>query len=381
MKTLLTLGLLALLAAPAAADVIVLRDGTRIEGVKVTAETAAKVEYKQPKVNAPQSKPSAEVRDVEYASTSTDFREGLKAQAEGSLAAAAAYFDVAAEDEKLPEHVKATARFLSGDLWLAAGDLKDADEAFAALVKTWPDSRHLPAALSGRGQALLQSGDFAGAQKAFETLKAEAKAKSLGERWEIDADYHSLVAAVAGDLKGADGKPVDAVAGFQAILKRAEGKDAELAARCKVQIGRVHLGAGRNDEALPLFEGIIAQRLDLPDEVVAGAYNGRGRVYFARATTRLEAATATGAKGDKVKAEAQRSEAMDLFGEARLDFLRVFTQYNAVQDQQAEAVFWAAQCFVNIGDTDSDTRSKALLRLCATSYPNSPWGQKAKQSL
>lgn len=381
MKSLTTLGLLALLAAPAAADVIVLRDGTRLEGVKVTAESAAKVEYKQPKVNAPQSRPSAEVRDIEYASTSPDFREGLKAQAEGSLATAAAFFDAAAEDEKLPEHVKATARYLSAALWLEAGDLKDADSAFAALLKAWPDSRHLPAALSGRGQALLQNGDFAEARKAFETLKAEAKAKSLGERWDIDADYHALVATVAGDLKGSDGKPVDAVAGFQAILARAEGKDTELAARCRVQIGRVHLGAGRNDEALPLFEGILDQRLDLPDEVVAGAYNGRGRVLYARASTRLEAATSTGAKGDKVKAEAQRAEAMELFAEARLDFLRVFTQYNAVLSQQAEALFWASQCFINIGDAEADARSKALLRLCATSYPGSTWGQKAKQSL
>ncbi len=371
----------ALLAGPAAsADTIVLRDGTSIEGVKVTSESWEKVEYKQPKVSAPQSKPAAEVRDVIYASTSPDFREGQKSAAAGDAVTAAAYYDAAATDDKLPEFVRATARRLSADLWLAVGNLGDAGLAYDDLLKTFPNSRHRPAAMAGKGQALLQSADFGGAQQAFEALETEAKAKGFGERWEIEADYYGLVAVVAGKLKGPDGKAVDAVAGFEAIQKRAEGKDAELVARCRVQIARVKLGEGQDDAALPLFAAIIDERLDLPAEVVAGAYNGRGRVLFNRATAKLDVAKATGAKGDKAKAEAQRDEALDLFRDARLDFLRVFTQYSAVQGQQAEALFWAAQCFMNVGDTDAATRARVLLKLCETNYPNSTWGQRAKQS-
>jgi len=366
----------ALLAVAARADTIVLRDGTSIEGVKITSESWEKVEYKQPKVSTAQAKPAAGVRDVTYASTSADFREGQKSAAAGDAVMAAAYYDAAAVDEKLPEFVRATARRLSADLWLSVGNLVDAGAAYDNLLKAFPKSRHRPAAMAGKGQALLQSSDFGGAQQAFEALKTEAKAKGFGERWEIEADYYGLVAVVAGKLKGSDGKPVDAVAGFGAIQKRAEGKDAELVARCRVQIARVQLGEGKDDAALPLFAAIIDERLDLPAEVVAGAYNGRGRVLFNRASARLETAKATGVK-DKAKAEAQRDEALDLFRDARLDFLRVFTQYSAVQGQQAEALFWAAQCFLNVNDTDALTRARVLLRLCETNYPKSTWGQRA----
>ncbi len=370
----------ALLAGAASADTLVLRDGTSIDGVKVTAETWQRVEFKQPKVGTPQSRPAVEVREVVYASTSSDFREGQKAAAAGDAVTAAAYFDAAVADDKLPLFVRATARRLAADLWLAAGNLVDAGEAYDDLLETFENSRHRPAALAGKGQALLQSADFAGARKAFEALKAEARDKGFGERWEIEADYFGLVAVVAGKLKGADGQPVDAIAGFEAIRQRAEGKDVELVARCRVQIGRVHLGEGRDDAARTLFESILADRLDLPAEVVAGAYNGRGRTLFNQASARLDAADATAARGDKAKAAAQRDEALALFRDARLDFLRVFTQYGSVQGQQAEALFWAAQCFDNIGDTDASARSRVLLRLCETNYPNSPWGQRARQS-
>jgi tetratricopeptide (TPR) repeat protein len=371
----------ALLAAAARADVIVLRDGTRLDGVKVVSETYEKVEYKQPKVASNQSKPAADVRDIEYAATSADFREGLKAWHEDAdLATAAAYFDSAATDDKLPANVRATARRFSADCWLAGGNLVDAAAAYADLIKSWPDTRHLAAALLGKGQALLQSGSFAEAKQAFDALKAEVAAKSLGERWEIEGDYNGLVAVVAGKLKGADGQAVDAVAGFEALRKRAAGKDPELEAKCEVQLGRLHLNEGKLDQALPLFDAIIGERLDIADqEVLAGAFNGRGRCLFNQAQAKLDAATA--AKGDKARADALRLDAVGLFKEARRDFLRVFTVYSAVQGQQAEALYFAAQCFLNVADKDADSRSKVLLTLCSRNYPNSTWGKEAKKSL
>ncbi len=371
----------ALLAATLRADVIVLRDGSTIEGVKVTGETYEKVEFKQPKVATPQSRPAADVRDIEYAATSSDFRAGLTAwHQDADLATAAAWFDSAAQDDKLPAFVRATARRYSADCWLAGGDQADAASAYDDLIRSWPDSRHLAAALLGRGRALLQAGRYSEAQQAFDELKAEVQAKSLGERWAIEGDYNGLVAAVLGNLRGPDGKPVDALAGFEALRQQVEGKDAELAAKCTVQLGRLHLGAGRTDEALAQFEGILAERFDIADEeVLAGSFNGRGRCLFVQAQERMDAAVAT--RGDEARADALRAEAVELFRAARLDFLRVFVVHGAVQGQQAEALYFAAQCFLVVGDEDADARSKALLSLCSRNYPDSTWGNEAKKSL
>jgi len=371
----------ALLVAGLRADVVVMRDGTRIEGVKITAETCRKVEFKVSGVATPQARPAADVRDVEYASTSPDFRAGLAAwQQEADLAAAAAWFDSAAGDGKLPAFVRATARRYGADCWLAGGDATDAARAYADLIATWPESRHLAAALRGRGEALLQSGRHAEARAAFEALKTEVAAKSLGESWAIEADYEILLAAVLGDLPGADGRPVDAVAGFEALRRRAEGRDAELVAKCSVQLGRLHLAGGRIDLALPLFETIIAGRLDIADqEVLACAFNGRGRCRFAQGQAAQDAAL--GRKGDKAGSDALLAEAIELFRQARLDFLRVFTVYSAVQGQQPEALYFAAQCFLRVGDAQAEARSKALLSLCSRNYPGSAWGVEARKNL
>ena len=77
--------LLAALSAPARADTIVKTDGSRIDGVQITAETYEKVSYRKSGVSSAQSIDASSVREIVYSRTSRDYRAAIEAREEGKL--------------------------------------------------------------------------------------------------------------------------------------------------------------------------------------------------------------------------------------------------------------------------------------------------------
>jgi tetratricopeptide (TPR) repeat protein len=364
----------ALLAAPLSADTITLLNGTKIEGVRILGETHTEISYRKPRVNAPQTAKTSEVASITYSSTSADYREGQTKLAEGNLVDAASYFYAAAQDEDNTPHLRAKAMIEAADLLELTRNLDDAIPVYDELLKTFPDTRHLARALVGRGKALLYKGEVAAAEAAFAKLLSEAEAKGLGERWEMEGEYYALyVTEAKGDSK-------TAVKGYEALRSRARADWPGIANKCALRIGRVHLASDDANKAMPLFETIIDGRLETEADIVANAYNGRGRCHFAIAQSYLATADKHAASGVSDKATVARQDAVDSFREARLDFLRVVVQYTPVLDQQPEALYWAAQCFLNVDDDDAQRQAGRLLRKCALEYPNSKWGKLAGQN-
>jgi hypothetical protein len=217
----------------------------------------------------------------------------------------------------------------------------------------------------GRGRALLFTRDFDGAVKAFETLESEAESRGLGERWALQAEFFKLLTQEA---KGAD-----VVEGYENLRSRTTGEHQDIANRCALRLGRVHSANGRPDQAEKMFQEIIDSRLDTDDDIVAGAYNGMGRVIFDKALLAQR-----GDAGQPADAEL----AVVLYREALLDFLRVFLDYRGVFREQPEALYWAGMCFLNIGALDpeaedAEPRGRAMLKACHDKYPSTEWGQKA----
>ena len=65
-----------------------------------------------------------------------------------------------------------------------------------------------------------------------------------------------------------------------------------------------------------------------------------------------------------------------------LDFLRVHVHYSGINIEQAEALYFGGQSFLNIASLDSeakdaDLRGRVLLKRCADNYAGSEWGRKA----
>jgi tetratricopeptide (TPR) repeat protein len=363
---------LACLAGPLRADTIHMQDGSRLENVRVLKESLKEVEYRVARVSAPQTMEAAKVRSIEYSSTPSEYKEGLAKLEEGALGLAAGYFLAAAEDEEVIRHVRADARVRQADALNENGDLQQAIEAYDLLLREHPDTRHLARALLGRGKALLRAQRVDEARQAFETLKSESTAKGLGERYALEAEFHLLW------ILQQQGKGEQAVKGYEALLERAGGSYQGIANKCSVRLGRAKLEAGRLDEAKALFQDIIDSRLEMDArDVAAESFIGRGRCRFAEAQAAMDKAEALAVANDKVKADAVRGDAQEAWRDARLDFLRVVVSYPDVQSAQAEAMYWAAQCYLNL-DEEAAQREAGRLLKSAQRYENSQWGKKAK---
>jgi hypothetical protein len=367
-----TLFALALLTGTPRADIIFLQDGGKLENVRILKESVAQVEYRVPKVSAPQKTDSSKIRSIRYESAPSEHKDGLLRLEDGDLNLAAGYFRAVAEDDDAPKYLRADARLREADALNENGNLAQAIESYDLLLKDYPDTRHLAAALLGRGKALFRSSKFDEARKAFETLKSEVAAKSLGERYELEAEFHLLW------ITQQQGKAAEAIKGYEALLARAKGAHKVIANKCAVRLGRANFDAGKLDEARRQFQDIIDRRLDMDSrDVAAEAFIGRGRCRFSEAQAAQDKADKLAVANDKAKADSARQDSKDAYGAARLDFLRVVVSYPDVQSAQAEALYWAAQCYLNLGEPDGQREAGRLLK-SAQRYEQSQWGKKAK---
>jgi tetratricopeptide (TPR) repeat protein len=371
LRALLLVLAVTVLAGGLRADTIQLLDGTAIDGVKVTTESWEKVEYRKPKVQAPQSVNAADVKSITYGQTSKDYTAAQELLADGDVVNASRYLDAVASDEALPDTLRATARIEQADLLLSIGQLDLASAAYDQLLASYPNTRHLARALLGKGRTLFFRKQNDEARAALEKLKSEVAEKNLGEQWAMQADFNLLLVLEASK------KIEEAAKGYEALRAAAGDRYPEIRSQADLGLARTNLAAQKLDAALPLFEEIIDKRTEAPKDVVAAAFNGRGRVNFEVALAAISRAEKAAAKGDKAKAESERETATEAFASARLDFLRVVTSYPEVIAQQPEALYWAAQCFINIGGPDSDTRARTLLARCAQNYPETDSGKKA----
>lgn len=367
--------ILALLAAPlSAADTIKLLNGSEIAGVRVLTETYSEISYRKPRVNAPQTVKSSDVLEVIYGSTSPDYREAQAKLAEGGLIDAASYYDLAGRDDGNSAHLRAKALIEAADILEQTRNPADALPVYDRLLQQWPDTRHLARALVGRGKSLLYLGQTAEAEAAFTKLLSEATSKSLGERWIMEGEYYALL------VKEAAGDTATALKDYADLRSRAGSTWPGIANKCALRIGRVHLGQGDTTKAMSLFEAIIDGRIGTENDIVASAFNGRGHCFFATAQAYLASADKHAASGNSDRSGIAREDAVASFREARLDFLRVVVSFSHVLDQQAEALYWAAQCFLNVDDHDAMRQAGRLLRKCQLEYPTSKWGKLAAQN-
>ncbi len=355
---------LVLLAPAVAADDIVLADGKTVKGVRISGETYEVVEYRKPGVSTPQKVASSEVVSIDYERSSKSYRDAMAARDDGNLKGSIHLLLAAAEDERYGEHQQARALVEAAEAMVNLGLYVDAMQKFDELLELYPKTRHLGRALLGKGKAALRKGEFSKASANFDDLKSQAAAKGLGERWTLEAEFFALLTGEG------SGKTAGLAAKYESLKGKAKGKYTGLANKCTLRIGKLRLAENDGSGARRLFGEIIDGRLETDRDVVASAYNGRGRA--------LEMA-ARGAYG-----EGDAETANALYREALLDFLRVYVHYGDVRDQQPEAMFFAAQCFKNLGDgevADAGLNSRRLLHQCKTEFETSAWGQEAAKQL
>lgn len=351
---------LVLLAPSLAADTIRLVNGKDVNG-KITDETFAQIEYRRAGVSSKQTINSSDVVSVLYSSTTAEWREAMTLLNDGEMAKAALSFLKVADDEDAPGFMRAAALAMAGEAGVTDGSYDAALEVFDELLQKYPKSRHLARALMGKGECLFYARRLPEADQVLNQLKADVVSKSLGERWALEAEFLLLWSAEAQGKAGV-------VEGYQALRNQARAAYPGIANKAALRMGRVQLDKNNVREAEALFDEIVASRMETDPAIVAGAYNGLGRCAFGRAQVLL--------------GSGRPADALLQFQDSLLDFLRVHVSYPGVRREQAEALYFAGQAFLNVGAldpaaTDADQRGQVLLKRCRDLYAGSDWAKLA----
>jgi hypothetical protein len=186
----------------------------------------------------------------------------------------------------------------------------------------------------------------------------------LGQRWTLEAEYYQLLASQL------QGQTAGLASGYETLRQKAGTDYPGIANQCGLQLGRLKFVSSDYAGAVQLFDTIIDSRLSTGIDVVAGAYNGRGRCRFELAQTTLSSG-----------ASLEAPEVQAAYQDALLDFLRVHVHYPAIQAEQAESFYWAARCLQNLTSIpEHERKARGLLKRCRDEHPSSPWAEKAASS-
>lgn len=366
MKFTSTVLTLLLLTAPLVADDIFLKGDRSILDVRITAEDYTEVSYKT-KRGINQTEPSVNVLRCSYNKTSRDFNDGMKGVNTPSYQEAIRKLQWAADDEELDEFKRATALATAAGALLDNGYYADAQANYAELLAEYRKTRHRPRALLGNAKALLNLGRFAEADELLRTLQTESGQKGFAPEWPQEAEFLLLFSAEA---QGASGDEV--LSGYKDLRLLTQGEYDGIANKCALRIGRLMFSQNNPDlrGSERLFEEIIEKRFGTDRDIVAGAYNGRGRVRFM--------------SGQAALTNSDPERAREELDAALLDFLRVVVSFEQISNEQPEALYWAAKSFQSLaplggGGAEPELNGRRLLNTLRQSekYRKSHWAQEA----
>ncbi len=370
-----------LLAASACAladgDILERKDGKFLPAIKgdrpgeqdfkdsthaVKDATADVVTYTFGEIKALQSMPAGEIAEIHLRASvrGTVFRGAEKDMAQGNYADAAETFQKVGADPRAHPVVRQRALFNVALCRMNGGDAKGAVEAVEALLSTYSRSFYLKRALLLKVQANLESGDEAEGKKGIEQLLA---LPGLGESDRLDV----TLARINIDFnRAANATPVDRATvskcreEYDRIVQQTAGKAEFSAVSNGAQIGSANclLRLGEADKARAVFQR-IAYDSKADEGLLARAFNGLGECFYGQ----------------------NNPEALR---EARRCFLRVRILYQdaATPNEVAKALYYAGQCFKDLGDLPPAALKDAIRREwgeCVQRFPKSIWALRCKQ--
>ncbi|HEU4394901.1 MAG TPA: tetratricopeptide repeat protein [Planctomycetota bacterium] len=302
-----------------------------------------------------QSEPSTRIAEIilEPRKYPPEWKQCLQAFEGGDYKNAYAGFSEIGAAEKVNPVVRQKALLNAARAAREGGKADEAEKAYGALLKAFPNSFYSAAALQEQSQMYMDAGVEDKARKFAEALlklPGVSDGDKLQARFlQVTVDFRNAVAKK--DQAGIQ-KALDA---YKALATETAGKKDFMAVNQLARIGQgnclLELGtpAGAS-EAKGIFQEIADRAQDKP--VCASAFNGLGDCLFREGN----------------------------FAEARRCFLRTATIYTegTPGDQVARALYYAGECFSKLQDSpDWKDRAKQEFSECVRRFPKSAWAEKA----
>ncbi len=308
------------------------------------------------KTYPPQKVPSIDVARIflEPKDIPSLLKEAMDIETGGDHKKSAERFRAIGDEKRYHPVIRQDALLYAARAVAASGKVAEADQAYEALLRAFPQSFHTLLVWKDRSQMWMDAGDMEKAKGAAQKI-VENPGASDGDRLEAKfllVTINFRVAAAAKDQGGIQ----KALNEYKAIAQETAGKKdlASVNALARVGQGNCLLELGTVGEAKALFLDICERATD--KAVCAAGFNGLGECWY-RETN---------------------------FVEARRCFLRTVVVYaeGAPADQIAKALYYAGDCFGRLLDSDdAKDRARRELNECKRRFPTSDWAKKAERAL
>jgi tetratricopeptide (TPR) repeat protein len=278
-KTLSLLAAAAALALPlhAQQDTVTLKDGKAetgrvksadYEGVTIEAKNNARtIEWSQ-------------VASVTFKDPPEDYVTGREAFDGSRWDDAIAAFEKLKGDSKLRAPIRQDALWFSAAAQLAKGNWDAAIASLDAVRKDFPKSRYLMEVGEGYVTAYTAKKDYAGAQRALDTMSNEAVTQG------VPASFGATISLLKGRLLEDQGKIAEAAASY-GVAEKASGVSLIVQQQARLGQGRVLVAQKKFSDAEAIFRKLAAE--DASSLVLAGAWNGLGDVWSQDAKSKADA--------------------------------------------------------------------------------------------
>jgi len=355
-----------LCASSARADTIYLTDGQTLDEVTIQDQTLTGVIYRAKGKSTDTTLEPEKVLGVEYQRLPRLLDQAEAAVQEGSLNEAIEDFKSFVEGIQDGSNTKDRQKWAPAyalqrviELQMTLGNLPGVIAAADALIRSAPQSFHVPRAYLTKADAQRWLGKEAEALATLEAFKALIDEQRLSEGWRLEADLAVLLSdkKLSGSAKRS--RLADTIS--------AAGKDyPTVKNRALVAEGESYLEESKPDfaKALAAFRNIVADPSS-DDATLAGAYTGIGDCLYLQAAAALQ------------KKSLDEQMAKDL-REALKSYLRVVLVYKDQSRYVQKALFFSGRVFDLFGSDAERQSARSMYQRLVRDYPASSWASDAK---
>lgn len=268
---------IALCGSAWAQDVVKLKDGKEEQGrVKSAEYDGVAVEAKG------QSKTIewAQVASITFKDPPAEYESGREAFEGARYDDAIAAYEKLRSDAKLRAPIRQDGFYYVAASQLAKGSWDEAITALDALRKEYPKSRYLMEVGEGYLTAYSAKKDYAGAQKALDSLANDSVTAG------VPAGFNATISFLKGRLLEDQNKITEAAAAY-GVAEKAAGVSLIVQQQSRLGQGRCLLAQKKYSDAEALFRKLTSE--DAPNLVLAGAWNGIADTWVEDAKNKSDA--------------------------------------------------------------------------------------------
>jgi len=345
-----------LAAAPwvyGAQDKIVLKRARSQETIKgeIREETLERFKMVEPGGTPMPDFAGNQIADIQWDIQDFEYMRAMAEYEKGNFAAAATSFKVCFDNVNIRKAASAYLGYMSGDSYRRASKPKEAEAILDKVIEEYPKSWYAPRAIDCLIDVCVTSGNI---QK-VRALVTEIR--KLGGKYPAKAIlYEGRMLLLTKNYDEAMAKFNEAVRGSSDA--EIQGQARMLIAQCQV-FKKDYAGAKQTAEQVLTTEA--------PDSVFAAAHLVIGNALHQQAMEK---------KGE---------EAQELFLDAVLEYLRVWTLYPGDERQEGEALYKAGESFMYLGRLPGRSRdrrrSAEMFAQVRSKFPGSYWAKQAEKAM